>query len=146
MKKLRTNKDVELMELKNGESVFIPCGTTLEILSNKDNRIVKFKYKGYTFKELIVNEYNGLELIDDKEISKNDLKNELLNINSYNDLVECMFRYDYDLSIIKEYGDKSEKEFIYESDIYNNICDIINITLLSDLKSDDIKVLNVIFE
>lgn len=148
MKKLRTNKDVELMELKNGASIFIPKGEQLEILSNKDNRIIEFKYKGYIFKELIINEYNGLELIDEVEELRDILKNELLEINNYYDLKKCMSLNEFDLSEIREYGDKEEKEFVFESELWENISDYIKITFLTDdLKnSDDIKILDVIFK
>lgn len=75
MKKIITTKKVELMELKDGASIEIPQGIELEITRNVDDRIVEFSYNGYNFKELVVNEHNGLELVELKglEAIKQDI-------------------------------------------------------------------------
>ena len=90
MLKLITNKNIELMELKNGAVISIPNGTELEILNNKDNRILEFKYKGYSFKELITNSFHGLELIETEEPTRAELiqlkgnLNQILDTNILN--------------------------------------------------------------
>lgn len=137
MKKILTSKDVELVEIRNGQSVFIPKGEQLEILANKEDRIITFKYKGYVFKELIVNKYHGLELIEDNEPTMERLVLNALegaNIQCMkvekvvNDIVKIENEF-MTIAIIKDYDviryGKDEKMIRIEKELRSPIGDII---------------------
>lgn len=77
---VRVNKDVELMELKESKLIFIPAGTEIEANNIINDCVVEFNYNGYNFKELIINEYHGLEIKEPTPAGAGEEQETILNI------------------------------------------------------------------